>query len=99
MTDAALLGTWIRRFLLDYLVSECNLARNTQQSYRDTLSLLLPFAAQQIKKDVDQIAVIDVSADVVRHFLQYLEDTQKWNSHPEPAVGSNPLIGSLHWSA
>ena len=77
MSDAALLGTWIRRFLLDYLVTECNLARNTQHSYRDTLSLLLPFAAQQIKKDVDQIAVIDVSADVIRHFLQHLEDVRK----------------------
>jgi site-specific recombinase XerD len=77
MSDAALLGTWIRRFLLDYLVSECNLARNTQRSYRDTLSLLLPFAALQIKKEVDQISVFDLSAEVVRHFLQHLEDSRK----------------------
>jgi site-specific recombinase XerD len=77
MSDTALLGTWIRRFLLDYLVSECNLARNTQRSYRDTLSLLLPFAALQTKKDVDQISVFDLSAEVVRHFLQHLEDSRK----------------------
>src|SRR5580700_1752597 len=77
MSDAALLGTWIRRFLLDYLVSECNLARNTQRSYRDTLSLLLPFAALQTKKEVDQISVFDLSAEVVRHFLQHLEDSRK----------------------
>src|ERR1700730_1586642 len=77
MSDAALLGTWVRRFLLDYLVSECNLARNTQRSYRDTLSLLLPFAALQIKKEVDQISVFDLSAEVVRHFLQHLEDSRK----------------------
>jgi hypothetical protein len=33
MTDQALLGPWVRRFLLEYLVTEKNLARNTQRSY------------------------------------------------------------------
>jgi integrase/recombinase XerD len=77
MIDPTVLGPWVRRFLLDYLVTECNLARNTQRSYRDTLSLLLPFAARQITKKVDQISVIDVSADVIRLFLQHLEDARK----------------------
>src|SRR5260370_23904175 len=77
MGDAGLLGTWVRRFLLDYLVSECNLARNTQRSYRDTLSLLLPFAALRLRKEVDQISVVDLSVEVVRHFLQHLEDSRK----------------------
>ena len=39
------LGTCVRRFLLEHLVVERNLARNTRQSYRDTLRLLIPFAA------------------------------------------------------
>jgi hypothetical protein len=30
MTDATKLGPWVRRFLLEYLVGERNLARNTQ---------------------------------------------------------------------
>lgn len=77
MTDPTLLGPWVRRFLLDYMVTECNLARNTQRSYRDTLSLLLPFAARHIRKEIDQISVIDVSADVIRLFLQHLEDARK----------------------
>jgi len=59
------------------LVSERNLARNTQRSYRDTLSLLLPFAAQQAQKEIDQISVIDVSPDVVRLFLRHLEESRK----------------------
>jgi hypothetical protein len=42
MTDNTLLGPWVRRFLLEHLVTECNLARNTQRSYRDTLCLLIP---------------------------------------------------------
>jgi integrase/recombinase XerD len=38
MTKTSLLGPWVRRFLLEYLVSDRNLTRNTQRSYRDTLS-------------------------------------------------------------
>jgi integrase/recombinase XerD len=33
MTKTSLLGPWVRRFLLEYLVSERNLTRNTQRSY------------------------------------------------------------------
>jgi integrase/recombinase XerD len=77
MTKTSLLGPWVRRFLLEYLVSERNLARNTQRSYRDTLKLLLPFVARQTHKQVDQIAVFDVSADLVRLFLRHLEEGRK----------------------
>jgi integrase/recombinase XerD len=80
MTKASLLGTWVRRFLLEYLVSDRNLARNTQHSYRDTLRLLLPFVARQTHKQVDQISVADVSPDLVRHFLRHLEETRKCTS-------------------
>jgi integrase/recombinase XerD len=48
MTKTSLLGPWVRRFLLEYLVSDRNLTRNTQRSYRDTLRLLLPFVARNI---------------------------------------------------
>ncbi|EQD52094.1 hypothetical protein B2A_06702, partial [mine drainage metagenome] len=41
MSDTASLGPWVRRFLLEHLVSERNLAVNTRKSYRDTLALLL----------------------------------------------------------
>lgn len=45
MTNATKLGPWVRRFLLEYLVGERNLARNTQRSYRDALALMLIFIA------------------------------------------------------
>jgi integrase/recombinase XerD len=77
MTKANLLGPWVRRFLLEYLVSDLNLARHTQRSYRDTLSLLLPFVAEQVQKEIDQISVIDVSPDLVRLFLRHLEESRK----------------------
>jgi len=73
MTDSTLLGPWVRRFLLEHLVPERNLARNTQQSYRDALRLLLPIAAGLASKPVDQLRVEDLSADRVRAFLGELE--------------------------
>ena len=74
MTEHALLGPWVRRFLLEHLVGERNLARNTQRSYRDTLRLLLPFAARSAGKAIDRLRVEDLSADRVRAFLGELEE-------------------------
>src|SRR5262249_6452962 len=72
MTDA-LLSPWVRRFLLEHLVGERNLARNTQKSYRDTVQQLLPFAARQARRRIDHLRVEDLSAERVRAFLQDLE--------------------------
>ncbi len=74
MTDVALLGPWLRRFLLEHLIGERNLARNTQQSYRDAIRLLLPFAAKQARTPIDRLKIQDISADQVRAFLRELEE-------------------------
>jgi site-specific recombinase XerD len=74
MTDATLLGGWVRRFLLEHLVKERNLARNTQRSYRDTLRLLLPFLAGRVRKPVDRLVVPDLSGERLREFLGWLEE-------------------------
>ena len=66
MNDTTLLGPWIRRFLLEYLVGERNLSWNTQRSYRGALALLMPFASSQLQKTVDQISPTDLNADLVR---------------------------------
>jgi hypothetical protein len=66
MNDHTLLGPWVRRFLLEYLVSERNLAHNTQCGYRDALILLFPFAAGKLHLSVDRLTVLDLSADMVR---------------------------------
>jgi hypothetical protein len=57
MRDRTLIGPWIRRFLLEHLVSDRNLTRNTQASYRDTLLLLLPFVSQAQKKPTDRLMI------------------------------------------
>lgn len=73
MRNTNLLGPWIRRFLLEHLVGERNLARNTQASYRDTLTLLLPFVAKKAHQMIDRLLVEEVSSSRVRLFLLHLE--------------------------
>lgn len=73
MTNIPLVGTWIRRFLLEHLVAERNLARNTQISYRDTLALLLPFVSKSIKRPIDRLSIENLSPTVIRRFLDHLE--------------------------
>lgn len=77
MKDETLLGPWVRRFLLEHLVAERNLARNTQVSYRDTLALLLPFASKHRGHAIDRMTVEDLSPSLVRSFLDHLERDRK----------------------
>lgn len=91
MTDSALLGPWVRRFLLEYLVRERNLSINTQRSYRDMLGLLLPYVSDHLRKSVDRMMVADLSADLVRQFLADLERKRRCI-----AATRNQRLGGLH---
>ena len=73
MSNPSTLGPWLRRFLAEYIVTERNLARNTQKSYRDTFALLLPFVRARTREPVDRLAVHDLTARHVRQFLDHLE--------------------------
>ena len=77
MSNTDLLSPWIRRFLLEHLVSERNCARNTQMSYRDALQQLLPFIARAAHRRIERLRVEDVSPIRTRAFLQDLEKTRK----------------------
>src|SRR5437868_15358811 len=91
MTDNGLLSPWVRRFLLEYLVSERNLARNTQTSYRDTFCQLLPFAARAARRRIDLLRVEDLSAERVRAFLQDLEEKRGCG-----AATRNQRLAAIH---
>lgn len=73
MREHNLIGTWVRRFLLEYLVTDRNLTHNTQVSYRDTLLQLLPFLSKQRNKGVDRLTIDDLSPAEVRAFLEYVQ--------------------------
>jgi site-specific recombinase XerD len=76
MSRDALIGPWVKRFLLVHLASERNLSRNTQRSYRDTLTLFLPFASARKKKPIERLEVVDLSREVIRDFLDHLEQSR-----------------------
>ncbi len=67
------LGPFVRRFLLENVVADRNLSLNTQKSYRDAIRLLLRFIAERYGINPTRLTVEDVNAEVVRHFLAYLE--------------------------
>ncbi len=91
MRNRDLLGPWVRRFLLEHIVAERNLARNTQLSYRDTLTLLLPFAASQAGSAVDKLAVNGIAAAVVRAFLTHLEQDRHCS-----VITRNQRLAAIH---
>jgi site-specific recombinase XerD len=62
---------------MEYLVGERNLARNTQQSYRDAIRLLVVFTAAKAHKKVDELLIPDIDADLLRAFLRHLEEKRK----------------------
>jgi integrase/recombinase XerD len=76
MPNTDLLSPWVRRFLLEYLVGERNLARNTQKSYRDALRQFLPFIARTAHRRIEALCVDDISPARIRVFLQDLERTR-----------------------
>ena len=77
MSKSGLLGPWVKRFLLDHLIEERNLSRNTQRSYRDTLMLLMPYATAEQNKPVDRLDVFDLSNELLRGFLDHLEQNRR----------------------
>ena len=91
MRDTTLIGPWIRRFLLEHLIAERNLARNTQASYRDTMVLLLPFMSRAIKSSVDRLTVEDLSPPLVRRFLEHIEKTRGCGG-----ATRNLRLGAIH---
>ena len=74
MSDPRTLGPWLRRFLIEHVVTERNLARNTQISYRDTFKLLIPFVGAKARKPTDRLALDDLTPRRVLEFLAHLEE-------------------------
>jgi integrase/recombinase XerD len=55
------------------------------------LALLLPFACKRLKKAVDRLCTEDISADVIRDFLQYLEKERDCS-----IVTRNQRLAAIH---
>jgi site-specific recombinase XerD len=75
-----LIGPWVRRFLVEYVIAERNYSLNTQRSYRDTFLLFLPFAAKRCRCAVDQLAMAKIKPKLIREFVQHLEENRRCGS-------------------
>jgi integrase/recombinase XerD len=74
MRDGQPLGPFVRRFLLEEVVADRNLTRNTQRSYRDSIRLLLRFLQDHHGTDPTRLKVEQVTSTIVRDFLAHLEE-------------------------
>ena len=91
MPEHHLLGPFIRRFLLEHVVTDRNLSRNTQHNYRDGIRVLLRFMTDRHRIDPADLTVEHVTADVVREFLQYLEQERQ-----NTAATLNQRVSVIH---
>ncbi len=85
------LGPWVKRFLVEYLVTVRPVARSTQLSYRDTLAKLLRFAASSTHKRCDLLNVDDLDREILVAFLPSTTTTR--------SVGArtiNQRLAALH---
>jgi site-specific recombinase XerD len=70
------IAPYVHSFFHQHLAAERGLSPNTIVCYRDSLKLLLQFAADRLKTPIDKLAIEHFSADVVLAFLNDLESTR-----------------------
>ena len=80
----------ISNYLTKHLAGTRNLSPNTIKSYRDTFCLLLLFMKEMNKK-IDRICLVDIDADLVIRFLDWLE-VNRGNS----ASTRNVRLAAIH---
>ncbi|MBK9134551.1 MAG: tyrosine-type recombinase/integrase [Betaproteobacteria bacterium] len=85
------LGRDLVRFFEDFLPAQRGLSPNTVRSYRDTLVLLLQFAADEAKRSVDRLQVADLSAERIVKFLKFLEEVRQ-----NGVATRNARLGAIH---
>jgi site-specific recombinase XerD len=76
---------------MEHVVTERNFSRNSQLSYRDTLTLLLPFVSSARKTPVDRLAVEDLSSSIILRFLKHLEKDRGCS-----CATRNQRLGTIH---
>ncbi len=66
----------IKRFLSHYLPVQKGVSTNTVLAYRDTIKLLVCYAADTLRKPADRLLVDDIAENVVVDFLDHLEQNR-----------------------
>jgi site-specific recombinase XerD len=64
----------VEAFFTDHLKRISGCSQRTLESYRDALRLLFEYASKMKKVTVDQLKLSDFDVELIKGFLQYLED-------------------------
>jgi len=91
MANGHPLGPFVRRFLLEEVLTDRNLSVNTQRSYRDAIRLLFGFIAEHHATEPARVSVEQVDADLVRAFLTHIA-----NDRGNCAATCNQRLAALH---
>ena len=67
-----LLINFMKPFFSHYLPIQKGLAANTLLAYRDAIKLLLCFAADTLRKSVDELSIEEIDETLVLAFLDHL---------------------------
>ena len=73
MSTQTSLPTLLRGFFEDYLAAQRDVSPNTIFAYRDSIKLLLRFAARRSARQVIRLRLADLGPTTVLSFLDYLE--------------------------
>lgn len=90
MKTPTILSLMIRRFLGDYLPRQRAFSAHTIRSYRDSLKLLLQFAAKR-KRRIADLTVVDLSPAKILEFLDHIEQNRN-----NKATTRNVRLGAIH---
>ena len=70
------LPVYLQRFFTERLASQLQASSHTVASYRDTFRLLLTYASERLSRMPTDLQVADIDAELVGHFLSYIETTR-----------------------
>jgi site-specific recombinase XerD len=70
------IASLIRNFFEQHLAAERGLSPHTILAYRDTMKLLIQFSSTHLKKDCFDLSIENLGADVVKAFLNHLEQVR-----------------------
>ncbi len=91
----SLLAPTLQAFFTDRLTAQKRASAHTIAAYRDTIRLLLAFAAQHAGKAPSDLDIDDLQAPLIGTFLDHLEHERvlRLSSCPRSAISSRHLFG------
>ncbi len=70
-------STCVNQFFSSYLTRIKGVGANTVKSYRDTFTLLLPFAAERENVKIDSLTIEHLDRQLILDFLDHLQLRRK----------------------